>query len=67
MILEGITTKPEVVTQMEVMVGAEFKTSLSIGCSMKEIPTIGQGIVPSFWNSKRKRPEDIDSKHSQRS
>jgi hypothetical protein len=40
MILEGIATKPEVVTQIEVVVGAEFKTSLSIACSTKETLTI---------------------------
>jgi hypothetical protein len=40
MILEGIATKPEVVTQIEAVVGAEFKTSLSIACSMKETLTI---------------------------
>jgi hypothetical protein len=46
MILEKITSKPEVVTQVKAKAGADFKTDLSIACSMRETLIIGQGIVP---------------------
>jgi hypothetical protein len=54
MILEKTATKPLVATQIEVAVGAKFKISLSIACSTKVTLTIGQEIVPSSWNPKRK-------------
>jgi hypothetical protein len=40
MILEEITLKPEAVTQVEAEAGANFKTDLSIACSMREIMII---------------------------
>jgi hypothetical protein len=54
MILEKIATKLEAGTQIEAVVGAEFKTNLFTVCSTKETLTIGQATVPSSWNPKRK-------------
>jgi hypothetical protein len=54
MSLERIATKPKAATQIEAATGAEFKTSPSIACSMKETLTTGQEIAPSSWNPKRK-------------
>jgi hypothetical protein len=54
MILEKITTKPEVATQVDAEAGAEFKTYLFIACSMRETLIIGQGTVPSSQSPKRR-------------
>jgi hypothetical protein len=47
MILEKITTKPEVVTQVDAEAWAKFRTNLYIACSMRETLIITQGTVPS--------------------
>jgi hypothetical protein len=65
MIIEKIATKPEAAIRTEATVGADFKTSLSTACSMKETLTIGQEIFPSSWNPKRKLPKDIASHRQQ--
>jgi hypothetical protein len=54
MILEKITSKPEVVTQVESEAGADFKTDLSIVCSTRETLIIRQGIVPFSYSPKRR-------------
>jgi hypothetical protein len=54
MTLGEIISKPDVATPTETRVGAEVKKNLFIACSMKETPTIGQGIVPFSWNLKRR-------------
>jgi hypothetical protein len=51
---EKIISKTEVATPTRAEVGAEIKKSLCIVCFMREILTIGQGIVLSSSNPKRR-------------
>jgi hypothetical protein len=51
---EKITNKTEVATLTEAEAGAEVKKSLCIICFMREILTIGEGIVLSSLNPKRR-------------
>jgi hypothetical protein len=51
---EKITSRTEVATLTEAEAGAEVKKSLCIICFMREILTIGEGIVMSSSNPKRR-------------
>jgi hypothetical protein len=51
---EKIISKTEVAAPTGVETGAEIKKSLCIVCFMSEILTIGQGIVLSSSNPKRR-------------
>jgi hypothetical protein len=54
MILAKITSKPEVVTQVEDEVGADFKIDLFIASSTRGTLIIGQGTVPFSLSPKRR-------------
>jgi hypothetical protein len=51
---EEIPSNPEAATPAKAEAGVDLKKDLSIACSTRKILTIRQGIVPFFWNLKRR-------------
>jgi ribosomal protein S4 len=54
MTAEENTSNLEVATPAEAKAGVKLKKDLSIACSTRKILTIRQGIVPFYWNLKRR-------------